>query len=252
MTTPPSSMHSTWQLGRGDTPSSRGPGCPGRRRRSLEGPRRHRDRSKTASSWDPVGRGLRRRRLRPGAGRLARRPRHGQGGQRAAGCLRRQDRRLARRPLRRGHRQPGEEAGGDRPLIRRAADRDRGGSWTFGSLGGDRRHPFRGCSRCPPVRCGRPSRCWATGPTVIALSRSPTTSFATRSPTTSARKRPASCTTPLSCPRRAYPPLAGRCGQGQPVHGSEGRHAKSRSWPSADGLGGEGQDRPPGHLPRGL
>ena len=36
----------------------------------------------------------------------------------------------------------GEEAGGDRPLLRRAADRDRGRAGPVGGLGGDRRRPL--------------------------------------------------------------------------------------------------------------
>ena len=56
------------------------------------------------SSWDRWADGLRGGRLRAARPGLARRSRHGRGGQRAPGGLRPQDRRPGRRPLRRHHR----------------------------------------------------------------------------------------------------------------------------------------------------
>ena len=65
-------------------------------------------------------------------------PRDRRGGQGAPRGVRAQDRRPGRRPLRRGDRQADEEAGGHRPLVRRAAGADPRRPRPVGGLGGDR------------------------------------------------------------------------------------------------------------------
>ena len=163
---------------------------------------------------------------------LARRSRDRRRGQRAPRGVRRQDGRPGRRPLRRASiGQLDEEAGVDRPLVRRAADPDPRRPRAVGGVGRDRSGavPRRAAAADLGAR-SRPRRCSATRPTATAPSRSPSSSSGTRSPTRSTRTRPRSCTRPTPCPAPGAPLFQAATRQLQPV--DRGRRSTRRT-PSA-------------------
>ena len=152
----------------------------------------------------PLGDDVRGGRVHRRHPRLAGRPGDGRGGEGEPGGLRAQERRPDRRLRRRDHPPAGQEAGGDRPLVRRPAHADPRRPRARRRVGGDR--PGAVPRRAAAADLGaalRDRRCSRTRPTATGPSRSRTTSSATASPTRSTRTRRRSCSRRTPCRARA-------------------------------------------------
>ena len=125
-----------------------------------------------AEQLGPLGHRLRGGRLHGPVARLARRSRHGRGGQRAPRGLRAQDRRAGRRPLRRGDRQADARS-------RPSSGTPSAGCWPRSSPAAACRRPrspstprrSAASCRCRSPRSSPRRRCSATPPTATARSR---------------------------------------------------------------------------------